>query len=200
MTDSAPKMLDMIFDLEGGVLPDDYPFALWAALTHHLPALAKDERVGVLPLRLASNNEGMLLPKRAKLALRLPAVLADTATRLSGHRLHVSGGTLRLGDWKARSIQPYPTLHAQLVTGNSDEVLFMDRTNTQLDEMGITGKMICGRRRTLIGDQQTIHGYSLVLHDLTPEASLQLQYAGLGEGRRFGCGIFVPYKVISGLE
>jgi hypothetical protein len=60
--------------------------------------------------------------------------------------------------------------------------------------------LICGKRRDINDDQQSIHGYSLVVHDLTPEASLRLQFVGLGEGRQFGCGIFVPSKVISGLS
>jgi CRISPR-associated protein Cas6 len=77
--------------------------------------------------------------------------------------------------------------------------MFTDHINSQLSKMGIEGKLICGRRRALAGGQQLIHGFSLVIHDLKPEASLQLQYAGLGEGRQFGCGLFVPHKTISGL-
>jgi len=200
-------MIDMVFDLGGGILPTAYPFALWEALIRHVPQLAEEKLVGVLPLRTAENNEGILLPKRAKLVLRLPLALAAHAAALSGQQLDVTESTLRsgavslrLGKSKVRPIQPHPTLHAQLVTGATDEMLFLDGINAQLSKMGITARLICGMRRTLAGAQQSIHGYSLVIHDLKPEASLQLQYAGLGEGRQFGCGIFVPYKVISGLE
>ena len=77
--------------------------------------------------------------------------------------------------------------------------MFMDGIRKRLSEMDITANLVCGMRRTLAGGQRTIHGYSLVVHDLKPEASLQLQYAGLGEERHFGCGIFVPHKIISGL-
>jgi CRISPR-associated protein Cas6 len=192
-------MIDMMFDLGGGILPTAYPFALWEALVCHVPQLAEEKLVGVLPLRAAENNEGMLLPKRAKLVLRLPMALAAHAAALSGQQLDVAESTLQLGKGKLRPIQPYPTIHAQLVTGATDEVLFLDGINTQLNKMGIAARLICGKRRILTGAQQSIHGYSLVIHDLKPEASLQLQYAGLGEGRQFGCGIFVPYKVISGL-
>lgn len=194
------EMIDILFDLDGGTLPAAYPFALWAALIRHVPLLTEEKFAGVFPLRGTENNKEMLLPKRAKLVLRLPAALADhTVARLTGQQLDVSGSTMRLGSAKTRPIRPYPTIHAQLVTGSSDEVLFMDYINTQLSEMGITGKLICGKRRTINGIQP-IHGYSLVVHDLKPEASLRLQYAGLGEARQFGCGIFVPYKVISGLS
>lgn len=192
-------MIDLVFDLSGGTLPAAYPFALWAEIVRHAPKLAEEKLVGVLPLRTAECNEGMLLPKRAKLVLRLPATLTGVASRLTGSALQIGSGQLQLGKSKIRPIQPYSTLHAQLVTGASDEVMFMDDIRKQLSELNIAANLVCGKRRTLAGDQRVIHGYSLVVHDLKPDASLQLQYAGLGEERRLGCGIFVPHKVISGL-
>src|SRR4030067_490848 len=125
---NIPRMIDMVFDLDGGTLPATYPFALWAALIHLVPQLAEEKSVGVLPLSATENIK------------------------------------------------------------------------KQLGELSITGKLICGRRLTINGGQNPIQGYSLVLHDLKAEASLQLQYLGLGEDRQFGCGIFIPYKVISGLS
>jgi CRISPR-associated protein Cas6 len=76
----------------------------------------------------------------------------------------------------------------------------MEQINTQLGKMQIKGNLICGKRHSINSDHQSIQGYSLVIHDLTPSASLKLQFSGLGESRQFGCGIFVPYKVISGLS
>ncbi len=199
--DTLPEMIDMVFDLDGGTIPATYPFALWAALIRRVPELSEQRLVGVLPLRGTANSERILLPKRSKLVMRLPTILAEhTATRLTGQQLDLAGSTLRLGAAKERPIQPYPTIHAQLVTGISDEVLFVEHINTQLGEMKIKGNLICGKRHTINGDRQSLQGYSLVIHDLTPMASLQLQFSGLGEGRQFGCGIFVPYKVISGLS
>lgn len=196
-----PEMIDMVFDLDGSTLSAAYPFALWAALTRCAPQLAEEKLAGVLPLRTAESNEGMLLPKRAKLILRLPVMLAEyAAAALSGKKLDVTGeSAMQLGQCKPRPILPAPTVHAQLVTGAGDEILFTNGVNARLSEMGIAGKLICGKRGALADDRQSIQGYSLVVHDLKPEASLLLQYAGLGENRQFGCGIFVPHKVISGL-
>jgi CRISPR-associated protein Cas6 len=200
MTDKTPEMIDIVFDLDGGTLPAAYPFALWAALIHSVPQLAEEQLVGILPLRGTANSEGLLLPKRAKLVMRLPTRLADlAATRLPGQQLDIAGRAVRAGAAKTRPIHPFPTIHAQLVTGTNDEVLFVEHINAQLGEMKIKGKLICGKRRTIKDDTQSIHGYSLVVHDLRPEASLHLQFIGLGESRQFGCGIFVPSKVISGL-
>lgn len=207
MTEEIPEMIDMAFDLDGRMLAADYPFALWAELVRHAPQLAKEKFVGVLPLRTSKSNEGLLLAKRAKLVLRIPTTLADyVATCLPGKQLNMAvnisqpgEGSLLIGKGQLHKIHPYPTIHAQLVTGAIDELIFTDCINTQLSKMGIAGKLICGKHLTLAGNEQTIQGFSLVIHDLKPEASMQLQYAGLGEERRFGCGIFVPHKTITGL-
>lgn len=197
----------MAFDLDGRTLPADYPFTLWAEIVRHAPRLAKENLVGVLPLRTSESNGGLLLAKRAKLVLRIPSILAGyVAECLTGQRLNVNvnikqpgEGSLLLGASRLHGISPYPTVHARLVTGASDELVFMDRISSQLREMGIEGKLICGIRRILAGGKHNIHGFSLVIHDLKPEASLLLQYAGLGEDHHYGCGIFVPHKAISGL-
>lgn len=194
------EMIDLVFDLGGGPLDAAYPFALWDELVRHVPQLAEEAEAGVLPLRTAESGEQMLLPRRAKLVLRLPAALAEAAAMLAGRRLDLGGSALTLGAGKLREIQPYSTLHAQLVSGADDEIEFMEGVAAELAALGVEGQLICGMRRSRSGAQHAIHGYGLVIHDLKPEASLRLQYSGLGAGRRFGCGIFIPYKVISGLE
>jgi hypothetical protein len=36
--------------------------------------------------------------------------------------------------------------------------------------------------------------------ELEPEQSIRLQQTGLGEGRTFGCGIFLPHKGIKAVK
>ena len=201
MTGQIPQMIDMMFDLEGGMLPAAYPFALWEALTLRVPELAEDESTGILPVRGTGNKEGLLLTKRAKLVMRLPTASAKlAAARLTGQQFDIAGRSLRLGATKTRPIYPFPTVHAQLVAGTSDELFFVENINEQLDRMGIKGKLICGRRRSIGDESRSVQGFSLVIHDLKAEDSLRLQFIGLGTDRHFGCGIFVPSKVISGLS
>ena len=56
---------------------------------------------------------------------------------------------------------------------------------------------ICGKRQTLQSASGPIHGYSLMLHDVPPHKSLQLQDEGMGRNRLLGCGIFIPHKSIA---
>ena len=66
--------------------------------------------------------------------------------------------------------------------------------------MNITCNLICDKHRIIKGEAQSLKGFGLVLHDLKPQASLQIQRGGLGGARQYGCGIFVPFKAISGLD
>jgi len=121
MDKSHCAMIDMVFELEGEALPTSYPFALWNELVRCAPQLANDDLVGIIPLRTAESGEKVLLPKRAKLAIRLPQALAEIVSGLSGRELDISGNTLRLGTGRPRQIQFHSTLYAQLVTGADDE-------------------------------------------------------------------------------
>ena len=192
-------MLDIAFDLKGSFVPAGYAFALWYEVVRCLPWLDAEKFAGILPLRAAASGENMLLPQRTKLVLRLPAMLAPQAMQLSGQELDVEGSVLRVGKAREKSLQPHPTLHVQLVESNSEEEAFLADMNDQLQEMEVVCKLICGKRHTVTGKKQSVAGYSLVLHDLSPDASLQIQRTGLGGKRHYGCGIFVPYKAISGL-
>ena len=200
MSKTTAEMIDLVFDLRGETLPASYPFALWAELVRAVPQLADNEQVCVLPLRGAENNEQILLSRRTKLVLRIPVALTDEVSALTGAQLHVSECMLSLGAMKIREIQPHPTLHAQLAAGVDDELEFMGSVQAHFAALEISANTICGKHRTLSDGRQSISGYSLVVHDLKPEASVLLQSVGMGEGRRFGCGIFMPYKVISDLE
>ena len=200
MTASRTEMIDVVFEISGETLPAAYPYALWGELSRLIPQLGEHQNVGVVPLRVAVSKEGMLLPKRAKLVLRLPLELAEMASILTQKQLRVAGSELQLGSCKTRPIQHYPTLHAHLVTGAEDEVEFMAEVKSALAAMEVRASLICGQRHSLTDGEREIRGYSLVLHDLTAEGSLRVQYAGLGKERCFGCGIFVPYKVISSFE
>lgn len=200
MSSSPQEMIDAVFDVSGDSVPENYPFALWSELVRLVPAFGGDAAIGVLPLRTTGSASGMLLPRRAKLVVRLPVSLAAEAAALSGRVLELDGLVLRLANGRLREIQPYPTIHAHLVVGDEDEVAFVNEVSACLSDMGIAANLICGRKSSLADADSQIRGFSLVIHDLKPEDSLHLQYAGLGSHRQYGCGVFVPYKVITDLN
>ena len=197
---SFVEMTEAVFDVSGDIIPPIYQFALWDALVQHAPMLADDPHAGVVPLRTSVSEAGMLLAKRSKLVVRLSLSMADNFAELANKHLEIGGATLHLGSGRLRKIQPYSTLHAHLVASDKDEVAFLEDVSARLAELGIAGNLLCGMKNSLVHKDRTIQGYSLVIHDLKHEDSLRLQYAGLGADRRYGCGIFIPYKVITDLE
>jgi CRISPR-associated protein Cas6 len=200
MRNSIPPMADVAFDLLGERVPSGYAFALWGEIARHLPWIEEEDMAGVLPLRGLEGRDGIWLAKRSKLVLRLPEEKAQAAHALSGQALELGPDVLGVGKAWQRALQPFTTLHAQLVEGHESEDVFLGTVAAALDELDVACSWICGMRGTISDAENTVSGYSLVLHDLKPEDSLIVQRAGLGQGRRFGCGVFVPFKTISGLE
>lgn len=200
MTEQMPELVDIAYELKGGMLPSTYHFALWRELVRVLPWLEAEQLAGVLPLRGAQSGQHMLLPRRARLVLRLPSHLAEQAQQLSGQILDIDGYALHIGQAQQKPLQSYPSLHAHLVLSAGDEQEFLAEVEDRLRELGITGKWICGRRVVLQEGEQEIAGYSLVVHVLPAGDSLRLQQIGLGGERRYGCGLFVPCKDIPDLD
>jgi CRISPR-associated protein Cas6 len=193
-------MIDMVFDLDGTYVPEDYPFVLWSEIVRLLPWLKDEAGVGILPLRGSASGKHTLLSKRTKLVLRVPVERAAETNLLSGRPLTVNESVLLVGKGKERLLQPSVTLHSYLVESDLDEIEFTVDMKQKLQSMNISCNLICDRFRKIKGANQSLSGFGLVLHDLKPQASIEIQRSGLGGARHFGCGIFVPFKAISGLE
>ena len=61
-------------------------------------------------------------------------------------------------------------------------------------------KMLGGISHTLAFPDAPVVTRSLMVADLEPEQSVHLQQVGLGEGRTFGCGLFLPHKGIKAVK
>ena len=126
--------------------------------------------------------------------LRLPRERGEQSFALSGARFDLGNG-VEVGSAHFRQLFAHGTLYSQFVaTGTSDEAGFHRDVSTELQRAGIACKVICGKARRAQTQGAQIVGFSLMLHELSPEHSLRMQAAGLGEGRKLGCGIFVPHK------
>lgn len=189
----AEEMIELSFTLAGEAMPS--AASLWAALARAMPGLAAHAQTGLLPLPHA---DGSPLSRRARLTLRIPVNLRDAVAQLSGVELAMEDGVLKLGEARARALQPHPTLHAHRVASDMGEEAFIAWVHAELRAMEVRCGIICGRH--LAGDEGLPSGYSLVLHELNPEHSLRVQCMGMGGYRHLGCGVFVPYKAITKLD
>jgi CRISPR-associated protein Cas6 len=196
----SQDMVDVVFDLSGTSVPNGYPFALWSEVVQYLPWLKDEANVGFIPLRGSASGDNTLLSKRTKLVLRVPSERAAQATQLSGKQLKIDGSMLIVGASKERPLQATTTLHSYIVASNLSEIEFLSDMREKLHAMNISCNLICDKYRKISDGKQSLSGFGLVLHDLKPAVSIQLQRIGLGESRQYGCGIFVPFKAISGLD
>lgn len=198
---SAPgaPTVDVAFALAGSMLPADHMDALVGAVMHWLPWLADEPAAGIHPLRAAVTTHGLVaIAHRTKLVLRLPAPRAQASRALCGRSLDVGGKAVATGAATERPLAPSDTLYAQrVVTGAKDERAFHDDIAHWLAEADVRCEFIAGRQRRLTAEGREIVGYALALHGLAPDDAIRMQSEGIGAARRFGCGIFVPHKVIA---
>lgn len=197
MNEGADDAVDVAFPVAGITLPGDYAFALARAVVERLPWLESDPAAGIHPLRGAPTDYGvMLLPRRAKLMLRLRRNRVHDALTLGGQLLEIGGSTLEVGAGSVRELRPHGALYAHLVaTGCDEEEPFLAGVAERLGAIKAKCAVICGRRRSVHAADRDIVGFGLMLHDLAPEHSLLLQCVGLGDERKLGCGILVPHRL-----
>jgi CRISPR-associated protein Cas6 len=195
MNGAVAEVLDLAFVVSGGPIERDYADALHAQLLAALPWLDEEPRAGVHPLRGVTPADGrLLLGARTRLTLRVPGARVDECLVLQDRVLALHE-PLRVGRAQPRSLLPYRTLYSPLVvTGDESETPFLRRVQDTIAAWGAACQVIVGRageRHTGAGD---LHGFSVMLHGVTPELSLRAQQEGVGGYRGFGCGLFVPHR------
>ena len=193
--DSA--VIDIYFDLQGTMLPRDHGYPLFLELSRLLPWLAGEELAGVHHIHGAETGKDdlLILNRRAKLVVRIPASRESDLLALTGRTLEIGGFKLTIGKGNAKPLARHTPIYAHCVTtGSVDEEEFTRDIIRMLDELKITTRFICGKRQTITAAEGEVHGYSLLLHDLPIEHSMQVLQRGMGGNRKIGCGIFIPHK------
>lgn len=207
------RVVDVIFRLEGRVyLPATYSYPLYAALARELPWLHESDKVGIFPLN-GNYAEGQVrLGPRSSLRIRLPAEDLSRIIELTGRRLKLGVGDLRVGIPRILPLRPAATLYSRFVqiklatpSGRVTPEAFLMSAQKQLVELGIQGRVGIPvwregpragepKRRVLHIKGERHVGFALLVEGLTAEESLRLQEHGLGGRRKMGCGLFLPVR------
>lgn len=193
---------DIMFSLRGSTVMPEYAAPLWQALRASLPWLAEEPAAAIHPLARVSRGQGALfLGRHTRLILRLPQRRVAVAFELCGRTLDIGTSTkIEVGAASLRPLRPAAVQYSPLVTlGNASEAEFLVEAERLLSGLGIDCHLVCGKAQTVQGEESEgmLQGNSLMLHGLTLENSLRIQHAGLGAGRKLGCGIFVPHKTVA---
>jgi len=198
----TPRMVDLQFDLVGTTIPTENAQLLATALQDLLPWLGEDTGIGIQHLKGAETNSGdaaLNINRRTKLFVRVPKTRVNDMQRLVGQTLDLAGHALLIGSFKTREFSPFAHLYSHFVdTGSASEEQFVQEVMRELDgHFQLHCGFICGKPQILQTASGPLHGFSLMLHDVPPHKSLQLQDEGLGRNHLLGCGIFIPHKSIA---
>lgn len=207
---AADALVDVAFTVNcSTALPIDHAQALSQAICDVLPWLADTPGAGIHLIHGAASGNGwqrpegdaasLYLSRRTRFTLRVPYARHADAQALSGQRLAVLGQALTLGDFSYRALTASSTLHAHHVIDEQQqgELAFLDRMADALAALEVRAtRLLCGRSHTLALPGGAVTTRSLMIAALHRADSLQVQQYGLGPGRLFGCGLFVPHKDI----
>ena len=202
------RVVDLSFKINCRQIPTMHALELAEALYEVLPWIEQDPEIGIHQIHGAATGNGwerppdgelMHLSKRAKMHLRVPGERIDDARQLSGETLDIAGYPVEIGDSSVKLLNPLQTIFARYIIGpqDLDEDGFLQWMVDELKQRDISvRKMLCGIGHTITTAEGDFETRSVMIADLDKATSLNLQESGIGPGRHFGCGIFLPHKGI----
>ncbi len=205
----ASKMIDVAYRINCKTLPFDHAYELSKEITKLLPWLAEDKLSGIHTLHgpdsgngwMRAEDEEIFLSQRTRLIIRMPKEKVELAKQLENQILEVLGNKIKIGKSNVKPFLVVRDLICRFVLNHEDvcenENEFLSKMINELNSFEISIKRaICGKTKSLTINGKKRSGRSLMIADLSKENSVRLQDIGVGEGRIFGCGIFLPHKSI----
>ncbi len=212
--EAPDDVMDVSFKLDCKTLPIDHAQSLSDAIHTALPWFADEELAGLHLIHVAESGNGWMRPedpenevlclsKRTRMTLRVPKHRIDDVNKLTGHALEIDGHPLTVKEGTSKTLSVLPTMFARYVLTEQqiDENEFLKEMAGVLRAMQIpVTKIMAGRQNKMRMTDGEIYLRSLMVAEMTPENAFKLQKHGIGEGRKFGCGLFVPQKGISAVN
>lgn len=215
---SSSSAIDLIFRINCQRLPVDHANALTTAILALAPWLTETPYAAVQPIHVAGSQNGwerpldggsddLLLSKRTRLTIRLASEQSPRLRdALCGQTIAIAGNELMIESARERSLQAFSTLLARNVCyhalrDHSDEQQFSDAVVENCNALGFQPtKLLCGLQQQLAGSRRKVLTRSVLLAEVPPIHSLQLQQHGLGDERLMGFGMLIPNKDIAAVN
>jgi len=140
--------IDIGFRLTGREIPADHGYALYGAVSRHVPWTHNpaQEALGIHPINgLLAGNRLLHLTPSSRLTFRLDADHVHELLPLAGKELDLDGHKLRVGVPTAYTLKPAATLRSRLVTinmrvkENLTPESFLAAVQADLTALGIKG-------------------------------------------------------------
>lgn len=206
------NVIDLSFKIDCPILPVDYTWLLYNAISEHIPWINDIRGAGIMPLPILNEGNGwyraenpddlLNLSKRTRLTLRIPSKKREEVEALAGKTLQVGEYGMKLTRASVKPLSKETNIWSHYIVANpeEDEEQFLDNTIEQLRETNIhPRKAICGKTHEIKVPDDVLFTRSLMLADLEINESIKLQQNGLGEHGHLGCGLFIPHKSVSAI-
>ena len=207
-------VIDLSFVVKCKCLPLEHMQELYESLSEVLPQLKVDKFAGIHPINGSESGNGwerssdpsalIYLSRRQKMSIRISKDYLKDAENLVGQSINVAGYDIELGKTSIKKLSDLPTTFCRsiMVDSRMDEDDFLQWAYNELKALDIiVNKMMAGKERVVQlpnGAERITR--SLMVAELRQAESIRLQQHGLGEGRKLGCGIFLPQKDIKAVN
>ena len=203
------NIVDVNFKIKCPHLPLDHAHQLSSAVITELPWIEDDKRAGIHLIHGAESGNGWIRPtnpdeliypsRRTLFTIRTPQEFVENVKQLDGKSLQVCDTNIEFSKPSIRKLSRLTTLFARYILAEQveDEEAFLNEMAELLSSKNIKPKkMMSGRATPLTFPNEIFRVRSLMIDGIDITESVQLQEEGLGEGRKFGCGLFLPHKGI----
>ena len=206
-------IVDVNFKIKCPQLPLDHAHPLSEAIITQLPWIKDCKHAGIHLIHGAESGNGWIRPsgpdellfpsRRTLFTIRTPKNYIDDVKSLDGKAIHICDVSIEFSKPTIRKLSKLTTIFARYVLANEieDETAFLGEIVELLAEKNIRAqKLMSGRTTTLRFPDKTLTARSLMIDGIDPTESVLLQQQGLGDGRHFGCGLFLPHKGIDAVN
>ena len=207
-------IVDLSFKIKSKCIPLDHAYTLSTAIHQALPWIQEDKHAGIHLIHGAESGNGWMRPdkatdellflsRRTRLSLRLHKDRLDDARKLTGTTLDVDSHLIEVGESEIKPLSLQSTIFSRYIISSESESEddFLQRVYEELTGLGVeVSKLLCGKSNEIQGKEESIFTRSIMLAELKPQHSVKVQQAGIGEGRKIGCGLFIPHKGIAAVS
>jgi CRISPR-associated protein Cas6 len=206
-------IVDVNFKIKCSQLPLDHAHQLSNAIIQALPWIEQDAYAGIHLIHGAESGNGWIRPtdpdeliypsRRTLFTIRTQQEHIDDVKALDGKSINVCNSSIEFSRPTVRKLSKLTTIFARYVLADQieDESAFINEMGQLLADKNIRPqKMMSGRITTMKFPEQTLSARSLMIGGIDVTESVLLQQQGLGPGRKFGCGLFLPHKGIDAVN
>ena len=204
---SDNTIVDISFKVNCKKIAADHAYSLFEAVLKKIPKINDIENLAIHSVYGAESGAGwerpeteIYLSKRTRFCIRTPAEFSQLFYKLDKEVLSVGKYEMELSKPTTKNLIVTDTLFCRsvVIENNKNEEDFLKEINSYLKSMGINvKKMLCGKEHLIQIPDKTLIGKTLLITDLEKKDSIKIQQFGIGIGKLYGCGIFLPHKSIA---